>query len=115
LTFDGYIEGNDLDEMVRQLNGGNRTFNAAGDLTADGLLSVADWQALGGELRRLHDLGLTAPNGTSPLVSQGTLDYYAYLTNTAPVPEPAAAGAAASAAVGLLLRRRARNVKTLRN
>lgn len=110
LTFDGYIEGNDLDEMLAQLQNHNRTFNAAGDLNADGLLTIADWTALGGELQRLHDLGLTAPNGSSPLVSQGTLDYYAFLTPSA-VPEPASFALAASAA-GLLLRRRSRGLTT---
>jgi hypothetical protein len=105
-TFDGYIEGNDLDEVVRLLNAANREFNPAADLNADGTLNATDWYALGSELRRLHDAGLRAPNGSSPLVSQGTLDYYASLGGTVAVPEPSTLAMAALAATTLLRRRR---------
>lgn len=107
LSFDGYIEGNDLDEMLRLLRVANREFNPAADLNADGLLNLSDWFLLGGELTRLHDLGLFAPNGSTQLVSQGTLDYYASLTAAA-VPEPASFGVFATfaASVTAMSRRR---------
>jgi hypothetical protein len=107
LTFDGWIEGNDLDEMIRLIQASNRAFNPAADLNADGWLTISDWSLLGGELSRLHDLGLLAPNGSSPLVSQGTLDYYASLSATA-VPEPTtfAAFATFTTTINALSRRR---------
>ncbi|HEV7298548.1 MAG TPA: PEP-CTERM sorting domain-containing protein [Tepidisphaeraceae bacterium] len=108
-TFDGYIEGNDLDEMLRLLSTNNRQFNPAADLNADGYLTNSDWFILGNELQRLHNLGLTAPNGSSPLVSQGTLDYYRSLSAAVPVPEPTSLGLLATAS-GLLLRRRKKRV-----
>jgi len=112
LTIDGYIEGNDLDAMVTLLRSNNRSFNGAGDLTGDGFLSMADWSALGTELQRLHDLGLKAPNGTSELVSQGTLDYYQSLSTTA-VPEPGTTTLLVATS-SLLLARRRRGL-TMRN
>jgi len=75
-------------------------------LNADGTLNATDWYALGSELRRLHDAGVRAPNGSSPLVSKGTLDYYASLSGSVAIPEPSTFAMAALAATSLLRRRR---------
>ena len=106
LTFDKYLEGDDLNAFVALLKTENQQFNPAADLNGDGQVTLVDWRLLGTELQQLHDSGLRAPNGTSPLVSQGTLDYYRQLGGQ--VPEPTSVVAAVGITSLLSLRRRRR-------
>ena len=108
LTFDKYLEGDDLNAFVALYKTNNQQFNAAADLNGDGMISSVDWQLLGVELQQIHDAGTRGPNGTSPLVSQGTLDYYHSLGSQ--IPEPTTLAASLGAA-GVVLRRRRRNVR----
>ncbi len=102
---DGYIEGNDVLTLYDAIRSNGRLFYAADDFNSDGLMTFADWTAMGNQLHLIHDAGTLNPAG-GPLVSQGTIDYYNSLSST--VPEPKAVGLIC--ALGWLLRRRFRRV-----
>lgn len=106
-TFDKQLEGNDLDIIYNAIVGGNQFFNPAGDFDADGWITLTDWQLLGQKLLDIHQSGATKPDGF-PLVSQGTLDYYNFLSGS--VPEPA--NLTLLAAASTLLRRRRNGTRT---
>jgi MYXO-CTERM domain-containing protein len=100
---DGYIEGNDLDAIYNAVQSDNTQFYAPADFNGDGLMSLVDWQLLGAQLQLLHQQNAMNPGGGA-LVSQGTLDYFNYLS--ASVPEPGALGVLALLAPLLMRRRR---------
>jgi len=104
-TPDGFIEGNDVDALYSAIKSGGTQFFAADDFNGNGLMDLTDWQLFGQQLQTLHDEGLTNPNG-GPLVSQGTIDHYNFLSAT--VPEPAS-GALVLTAAGFVLSRRKRS------
>jgi alpha-amylase len=85
LTLDGRFEGDDLDLMYAAVLSNDTIFHAAGDFTGDGRNTLDDWWLLGDKLQAIFASGELRDDGW-PLVSQGTLDYYHFLSVT--VPEP---------------------------